>query len=99
MISSADRPTGNHASGLAPALPRGDGGRGPGAGACREPGGGVVVLARLAVRDLEAVEGVEHGRAGGPRVVGGEAGDVLPHRERLGRALLPYLAGMPRLLP
>ena len=67
--------------------------------ACREPRGRVVVLPRLAVHDLQAVEAVEDGRAGDARVVGGEAGDVLPHRERLGRAFLPYLVGVPRLLP
>src|SRR5205823_10336938 len=63
--------------------------------ACREPRRGVVVLPRLAVHDLQAVDSVEHGRAGDARVVGGEAGGVLPHRERLLRALLTVLAGMP----
>ena len=48
---------------------------------------GVVVLPRLAVDDLEALEFAE--RASDARVGGRGSGDLLPHVERLGRGLVP----------
>ena len=61
----------------------------------REPRDRVVVLPRLAVHDLNAVELFEQGGSG--RVRGGGPGNRFPHFERFGRTLVPDLVGMPRL--